>query len=107
MSFTSVSYSTLNRIPQPSAAELESLKVQKGCYTQVYHNQNPFVLIKLEDFHAEKVVGSNTQRWKTNKCKHCSIEFSPLGIPPEDVAFVHWERFEFFLLMENARLQVQ
>jgi len=51
--------------------------------------------LKLKDFHDVKQPGTNIQRWKTKKCKHCLIDFPLSDCPPEDVAFVHWERFEF------------
>ncbi len=75
-------------IRKPNERELNALMSPKTNYTKEFHNDNPFILVKFKKFR-ERFPNSKTT------CRFCSLEISKRDVPPDDVVWVHWEKYQF------------
>ena len=70
--------------------------IQSRLFTEIYHNENPFVLtFYLEDRQVKKKAKQAEKKGRKMQCETCHNNFPSLSISPYDLALHHYERWRF------------
>ena len=79
-----------------SSSTFPSEMIQSRLFTEIYHNENPFVLtFYLEDSQFKKKAKQAERKGRKMQCETCHNNFPSLSISPYDLALRHCKRWRY------------